>query len=300
MDSSLILGVSILVIGTAWGTYLIHVSNRKANTKRIEMLEQTFTNQNNELKRQSEEIKSLTDRVDSNLELVKGISNETNNIASDVLNTADKLDKTTTSISEISQSIKALSESSNEITRLINDEIREKGTLKLIIPKHPRYTFAIGSNVWNISREELEQGLQITVPNANIRLPVTLKIKEDELFVWTELRSRTAHLMVFIAENNWGLNKGENFSINFDDKGLEVIDTMGFVLFQINLVNNLLSIHLIQFTPTGVVFVTQRGIHTVPYDDENYAAKYGRYAAQTLAIFKHHGAGYLGKRSDSQ
>lgn len=59
----LIIGIFIVVLGTALGTFLIHDSNRKANTARIVALETTFTGQNKMLQDQTVLITEIANRL---------------------------------------------------------------------------------------------------------------------------------------------------------------------------------------------------------------------------------------------
>lgn len=109
MDWTLILGIGILVLGTFFGTYLIHKSNREANTKRIEALEDTFTNQNDKLKDQSKNIKKVADSV---FEISQKLNKTTNKIAN-----------VSTNIAKVTQEVSTISKNTDEVVDYIKKDI---------------------------------------------------------------------------------------------------------------------------------------------------------------------------------
>lgn len=287
-DWSLIGGIAVLVLGTFIGTYLIHYSNRKANTTRIEALENTFTKQNKDLK-------GLSTKLNNTADSINEISKQTNTIAEEVLGSSKKLNETTERISQISNTIEELSRTNNQIVNTIRSEHKEKGSIKLNIPKSEKYIINIGMNTWAISRETLLMGTPITLPS--IKLPIVLKIEEDELLILLELRDRNFNLILNIIKNEWVLNRSSIFSLNYDENALEILDEKGFVTFQLNIIKNQIFISMILQNPEEIIFIGGNGINTAKYEDPETNITATNYFRTTGRIFKHQGEDAQGKRN---
>ncbi len=289
MDLSLILGIVVLVAGTFFGTYLIHLSNRKANTDRIEALEKTFTNQNSKLSVQSSKIESILEK--------------TNAIASKVLESSAKIDTNTMALGEITKSIaeltkanNSLAKMNNNITNIIKNEQRHRGDFDFKIKKYRSYDFIIGGNFYNFSRELLEQGVQLKIPFIG-GLPVFFKIREDDLFVTTVIKDKFLETLVEIDKNKWLLDKNKTLSINHDENGLEIIDSNGHVTFQVLLQNEVLVVNMALYLIDRAIILSNEAISTISYNDKSYSKEYLEKISKIKRIFKHQGENYIGIRN---
>lgn len=290
MDSSLILGIIVLVLGTAFGTYLIHLSNRKANTARIEALEATFTEQNKKLKKQSTSIENL--------------SSENNKISSQILKVSEKLNNTTLEISEISKSVQEIAKSNNQLVQLnneisnnISNEQKEKGSFNLEVQSGKGFVYFSGSNKYIIGERKLEMGLNLSM-FANW-FDVFLQKKEHELLITTKVVNKQGELILDISKSQWALDKSKTFSINYDKKGLEIIDNNGLIIFQIILKDERIEASGIRYLPEGVVVFSPTSTSILGFKSKDFEKKFSDRTKEIKPIFRHVGKDYLGTRLEN-
>ncbi|MBO0321435.1 hypothetical protein J0X14_03925 [Muricauda sp. CAU 1633] len=309
IDITLVLGILILVIGTFIGTYLINLSNRRSNTKRINALEENFFAQTKKLSMQSKEIETISGNILEISKDIAGIAGESSvtlkqnqTISDEVLSISHGLKVTIDQLSSVSSSIQNLNRVNNNILNLIREENKEKGELKLKVKHAKSYSFVIGGNLFQVSRVELVKGYTVILPIFQLRIPLVLRIEGTNLFVSSTIKNINNEITIEIIENKWSLNRNHGFSVNYDESGIEILNEHGLVSFQLNVKNNILSIAMIHYTEDHV-YIVPGGKGGVNIDsrpeDGILTEEMKNKASLTKRIFVHHGDFYIGKRLEN-
>lgn len=131
----------------------------------------------------------------------------------------DKIDDTTIKIKEISEAVQ--------------NEQKEKGEIQLTAELVDYYVFEEGSNSEMVTKSELKKGYKVASQNGRISLE--FQLVENKILVSGIIYDDYGNVVVEMNKGKWGLNKGYNFSINYDDKALEIINKKGQVNFQLEL-----------------------------------------------------------------
>ncbi|WP_282081969.1 hypothetical protein [Aquimarina algiphila] len=230
MGSSLLFGIFILVAGTFYGTFLIHTSNRKATTDRIDRLQAAFTSQNTQLKK---------------------------------------------------------------ISEIIRNEQREKGSLKLKVGKFNRYFVSFGLVNNMIDANDINNEYTNRINN----VPFSLVINDDdELLVTIRILDTNGEIIFDMVRGNWALKRIDNFSVNFDNTGLEILGKKGEVLLQIDITDNRIEISGILNDENSSSFVSPNELVQIPFSNLNYQNTWEYHFQNLNRKFVHHGQNYLGKR----
>lgn len=305
----LLLGITILLVGTGLGTYLIHQSNRSKSSDRIQKLEDSLNLKNSELQLKTNKIESLTNdilgfskKLDINTteitkvsnELVK-VSNSTNKITNQTLKVSEKLDDNTSNIASISKEISKISLETNQLAEIISNEQKEKGIIKLNVPKRNTYILNLGGNIVAVSREKLEEGYVIGFPMLG-KIPVYLELVGNIMLVSAFIKDKEHNIILHMENGEWALNKANNFSINYDETALEIINKKGLITLQIQLTNNIFVFQGMIFKKKGVIIFTDKIASSYSYDRENFEEELFKEVIETPRIFKHFGENYLGQR----
>ncbi|MEZ4968097.1 MAG: hypothetical protein R2814_00240 [Flavobacteriaceae bacterium] len=298
----------ILII--ALGTWAISKGNELNDSKTIKDLKDSLNLKNEELQQKTDKVGELTNQVlnfskelDSNTaeiakiqkDIVK-LSSNTNKTTNKVLELSKTLDSNTVNISRISTEISGIASKTNQLTNIILNEQREKGAIKFKVPNTRNFLLNLGGNIVAKSRKAFEEGFIIKFFNVG-ELPIYLQIDGDDLLVSAVLKDRKRNIILEMDNNEWALDKSSNFSINYDESALEIIDSRGLISLQIQLIGNQFIFKGIVFQyKTGVIIFTDKVASLMSYDSEDFEKKLFDEMIQTPRLFKHVGADYLGKR----
>lgn len=267
-----LIGGGIIASGIYFGT---KIKDRKAleeNNETINRLKDTITEQNLELQFKNEKLNRMT---------------------TEVLEFASTIDENTIAIKEIASKISLISNETLNVSTNINNEQKQRGELNFKVPIKDIYSFVIGGNLFSVSKSLLESGHFVSIPG--LTLPIFLRLEKDKIYLSTKLLNSEGKLIVEIVENRWNINKNKVFSLNFDEKGLEIIDENGFVNFQIDINNSSFSIKMFFYRGNEVIFINDSGININKLNNENYD-NFIKLATSVKPIFRHYGGNFIGKR----
>ena len=265
-----LLGGLIIALGIFFGTKAKDESMKEENKQEMNKLRDTIVLKNKEIQDKQDEVTLL--------------NKENQRLINELLSTTTSIRTLTTKVDEITSQ-------TNTISNQINDEIREKGTFALSVDLADEYTFSIGSNFYIRTRKSMEKGTRLQVG-----FPFRLKIKNDSLFINTAINNKEGHLVLYIVDNKWGLDKSKTFSINFDEKGLEVMNNYGRIIFQLNLDNNIINVQAINYNQNGLSVVTNEGTFIRPYGAKDISKILELGTKYIEPMFEHEGEGYLHTR----
>jgi len=269
-----LIGVVVIGFGVHIGTKKKEAKSKQEYENKIDDLGDTISKQQYELDAKQDSIQELTQKV---------------------LSFSKRIDINTGSIEKLARGIDKVTMNTNSISRNINNELKEKGEFKINVPNAERFDFGIGSNFMSVQRQTLEQGYNLNV--AGFSMNLYLKLKDDQLFLSTIIFDKHGDVLVEIVDNEWALTKSKTFSINYDNKGLEVINSSGLVIFQLNIVESNINIQMINFSSTGVKVIADYGTKSRSYNNPGSVSSLLNEAFMKIKpIFKHYGEGYLGKR----
>ncbi len=276
-------GNMIILITTVVGGLIIGLGAFKGSRKNIrdakadlDELRDTIRVQNSELSKKDAEIQSM---------------------AKEILSFSKNIDTNTNALQRIADGITGVTKNTNDILKLSTDELREKGEFALRLPTAERYKILIGGNMFDIPHENLVQGF--TLPRVPVPIPFVLKLKGDNLLISANILREDGDIIALVNQNNWSINRKLCFSVNYDASGLEVLDTKGFVVFQVLIKNDELNVALIGYQSKGVVILTPEKRKIILFNDPKYFEKL--YESRNLIIpsFKHWGSDYLHKRVEN-
>lgn len=275
--ASALIGGIIVITGAFWGARVNERNAALDYDRQVDTLQTTIKEQTESLAEKDVELQKKADQI---IELSKTIGSYTK------------------SIDELSKEISAVTANTNHLTDLARNEQRSKGSLNLKIKKADVYVYKMGGNNYKISRRRLEQGLK---PLDNfIDIPLILQVKGDELLVSGMIRDENESIIVSILNNEWAVNKNLCYSLNHTNKGIEVMDTKGFLVLQIIVDEETLQIQLLDRRPSGAIIVNNRITRSIRNDDPEFtsAMKSTKEFMLTTIKYKIHGEDYFGKKAN--
>ena len=197
-------------------------------------------------------------------------------------------------IDENNKLIQKVVGNTNFLTTSIKNEIREKGSFKFTVTDYPHYNFSIGTNKWKVSKQDLISGY---IPTVNgVDMPIKLKLVENEILLTALIRARGKLVVAKIRENAWSVNKSLCHSINYDDKGLEIIDISGMVVLQLQIEKDSFTVNLVEYGTYAALVANDNGITSYMYSDSEFDKHINSAKMTGSLLFQHEGEDYLGKR----
>lgn len=97
-------------------------------------------------------------------------------------------------------------------------------------------TVLIGGNSMSTDLESLRRGYILRPLSVGGEEPFRIRVENEKLLVTATFTSLDGKIAASMVDNEWQVNPGNHFDRNFDDHGLEVIDSYG-VRFQIEFLN---------------------------------------------------------------
>ncbi|MTE25641.1 hypothetical protein [Winogradskyella ouciana] len=229
---------------------------------------------------------------------LKDKSDSIEKLANDVLNFSKNINTNTDKISELTNEISEITSKTNQVAEIIEIEQRQKGTVKLKRPNSSEFKCYLASNSVILPSTHLEKGVNMSKIFSNFTLDILVKLSKESVLISTILNDKYGNRIIELKDGNWALNKSNNFSINYDDQALEIIDNKGFVVFQVELILNELTFKGIHYGAEQVYIYNDYGIFIIGYESDDFNREFSERAFQINRLFEHVGANYLGKRSN--
>lgn len=181
----------------------------------------------------------------------------------------------------------------------------EDGTLTLrerhgSIPHLPgRIKVLMGGNDFFFDLDKLRQGAVIeplrTFGGSDYNL--TLRLENNKIYISGVFRSYDGKLVAEMKDNEWEINPTNYFRRNYDDHGLEVIDSDGITKFQIEFTNsNTVQIGGIFVDKTKVTWLSSIMAAFIVYPGKIDVDHMIKNADRVPNIFLYPSDKYLGKR----
>lgn len=261
-NSMLILGILLL----AFSTYLIHQSNRKKTT----------------------ELKNVTEKVEKLSEMIRGEQIEKGEILFDIgdskeINFIYGRKNIPFRVSENEDENFEHTLESFHISTGSSSEYNENDKAKLDFLKNK------GINLGNSSIKSMFY----------LDHPFTFFIKKNLIALSSIIRDEDNNIVFEMDKGDWALKKNNNFSINYDETAIELIDSKGYVRFQIEIIENTLIYKGLLYKNEGVWVFSDAitdGKVFISNDTPNFEYHLDNLASKNLRIFKHVGSKYLKTR----
>ncbi|WP_299122969.1 hypothetical protein [uncultured Winogradskyella sp.] len=212
------------------------------------------------------------------------------------------IDANTKAISVLADEISKVTSKTNVVTRIIENEQRQKGFLKLKKPTSETFKIVYGKNViLEHPLSQLENGLPFSNPlvfaslDLQSNINISVRLSDDDLLISGSLHEKNGKRVIELKDGEWALSKGTVFSINYDGSAIEIIDNDGYVLFQMEVMVDELRLKGI-FYGKKAAFIINDGIQSVSYDSDEYEVVLKSKASKIERIFKHTGENYLNTR----
>lgn len=120
---------------------------------------------------------------------------------------------------------------------------------------------------------------------------------KDGKFVFSlKLYNQYGNIIFDMEEGQWALKRSDVFSVNYDSKGVEIIDKQGNVILQIDLFENEFRISGTFFAIDHVSLMTPKLLTRLFYNDMNFSSNLNHFYGMLNRKFVHYGENYLGKR----
>jgi hypothetical protein len=194
------------------------------------------------------------------------------------------------SVRTLERNVEALTKSNVDITNQIRDENTNTGELTLKFDK------PIGDND-NVS---VEWGNMVTGNPAKLinnsqfividgHPLVTLKIQNGELLISTKIFDIYQNLLVEIDNNRWWVNPHYKAKLNYDNKGVEVIDDRDNIMFSLDILSNSeIKIEGIYWVGNGFQIFNDNGwVQSVPLD--YFIKNYTKLTSHFTKLFNYTG-----------
>ncbi|MEW4925593.1 hypothetical protein [Algibacter sp. 2305UL17-15] len=150
-------------------------------------------------------------------------------------------------------------------------------------------------NIVSVSRKILEDGFTLKFSGIE-EIPVYLELFENSILVSAFIKDKEGNIVIHMENGEWALNKTSNFSINYDETALEIINKKGLIALQISLTDNIFLLQGIIFKKANVVVFTDKFASTYSYKNKNLEEELFKQTIGTPRLFKHYGENYLGQR----
>lgn len=237
----LVIGIIVMLLGTGIGTYIINKSGSYESAKTIQDLKDTLSLKNEELQQKQISFEKKQD--------------ENNLLQEKILEFQKKLDSNTNSITEVTKAISEVAIKTNQISNLIKNEQREKGKLVFDIDdqNYNQYNVKFGGLTTVFTKEELKKGKSSGVND----IVFATKMKDGKFVFSLKLYNQYGNIIFDMEEGQWALKRSDVFSVNYDSKGVEIIDKQGNVILQIDLFENEFRISGTFFAIDHVSLMTQ-------------------------------------------
>lgn len=205
----------------------------------------------------------------------------------------DRISELTDSILSFSEQINDVTTNTNNISNIIKNEQKEKGTFEIKVKEYNQYAINFGSGMISSVISKTSKKPTITSINGT---QTKLEIKDDKLYFSIQIRDQFNRIVIDVRDNQWAIKKSQIFSVNHDERGVELINSEGEVCFQLDIKDNKINILGFNFEREGVTFFVKRAITNIRYNDPDFANKFNQYYGTIERIFYHQGNDYLGKR----
>ncbi|WP_291968145.1 hypothetical protein [Maribacter sp.] len=260
-----LIGGAIISYGTWYGTEKNNRKEKIENEKTIKELKETIINLSAENKAKTQEVLDFNTKIDANTLLIKSVVS----------------------------SIEKISGNTEKISSKIKAEQSEKGMISLTPKEFENYKINFGSISVVVSIQKLINGYLVSP--TNLLAPIYLKLDKGKLLISSKVYDSEMNLALEIIDGEWASNKSNNFSINYDASGLEIINNKGQIQLQLDLYDNIIRINGLFYNNDTVVLLSD-GMTTMKNITDN-RKKINDFMKVLERNFKHTGKDYLGTRS---
>ncbi|MEX0679025.1 MAG: hypothetical protein WD063_18265 [Pirellulales bacterium] len=184
----------------------------------------------------------------------------------------------------------------------------------------PAFSVVIDSEVTRVARVEIGrsgQCIQFKCPedaekvdlSAIARLlgpgNVWLNHRNGKVTFSGTIRNKEGHLIADIHENKWTLNPGHYFDRNYDDRCLEIVDNKGWVVLQIECLEDRITLQgiFLNRSGAGAAFVAEdnkpgAGIYVIGEDTKDDYKGFYQPMREAKRLFVYPSENHLGERVD--
>lgn len=272
-DILIVIGVILSALFVFIGTKLKDKKSKYERSLEISELKDTITNQKIELQAKQDEISRLTQEI---------------------LDFNQKIDSNTSIIKEVSEEVKGITANTNLTSSIIKDEQRKRGKIEFVISDFDVYKIRFGGMSIGVIGPETPEYFA-TMNGISPRI----KMVGNNILVDITIKDINGNIIFQMIENQWIVNKSFILSVNYNSKGIEVIDYTGMILFRMIVDKGMMNIEGVFFHESGVTLITYRSVDQFGYKDLNgkeFLNKMRFYSSVMTPIFIHYGEDYLGRR----
>jgi hypothetical protein len=262
-------------MSAAWATYVANNKSEKQqqNIEELGLINKELGTKNNDLGekirnlseltlRLTEENRELTDQSKLIIEEVKklvgssiNIANENKDLTTQNKTLIQEVQKLNTSSYELINKLDAKTDNEYEVTGSFSfsiDSLENADQFEVILGKNPTM------NAYN--------ALELKMSNGNFRLlnrnGISLNLINNYLLLDAKIYDANGDIIAEVEKNHWRINKNSVSKFNYDNKGFEIFDNKGRIVFSIDIRKNGIFIR-------GIIPESELG-KFVLYTDDTY------------------------------
>ena len=242
----------------------------------------------------------LLDEIELKTDELKKEHNINNNLTNEIIEISMGINENTESIKKLTNRISKITSKTNLVTEIIKNEQKQKGLIKLKKPNSDEFVLKMSTVSMSFPSEVFNQPFNVGKRLNTSGMNIFIKFNKNDVLVSLVLNDKNGNRIIEIIDGEWALNKSNNFSINYDERALEIIDIQGLVVFQVELIGNNFEFKGIYYSSNEVQIYNSDGLLMLAYDSEDFNRKFINNAWAIDRIFVHHGSNYLGKRMEKE
>ena len=216
----------------------------------------------------------LLDEIELKTDELKKEHNINNNLTNEIIEISMGINENTESIKKLTNRISKITSKTNLVTEIIKNEQKQKGLIKLKKPNSDEFVLKMSTVSMSFPSEVFNQPFNVGKRLNTSGMNIFIKFNKNDVLVSLVLNDKNGNRIIEIIDGEWALNKSNNFSINYDERALEIIDIQGLVVFQVELIGNNFEFKGIYYSSNEVQIYNSDGLLMLAYDSEDFNRKF--------------------------